>query len=58
MKVLHDRSEIMKITALKSIEFLYETIGCSLGQMVCQVLKSVINTYPSELFNPLNNFSQ
>jgi hypothetical protein len=46
MKVLYDKSEILVITALKSIEFIYETVGCSLSQMVPQLLKTIILTYP------------
>ena len=47
MKVLYDKAEILRITALKSIEFIYEAVGCSLSYMVPQILKTIVITYPS-----------
>jgi hypothetical protein len=45
-KSLHDKYEPLKITAIKLFEFLSETLGCSIGNFVPQILKSILETYP------------
>lgn len=47
VKVLSDKAEIYKISALKSIEFFFETLGGTLGNFMPLVLKALISVYPS-----------
>jgi hypothetical protein len=47
VKVLSDKAEIYKISALKSIEFFYDILGCSLGNFMPLILKTLILVYPT-----------
>lgn len=48
VRMLGDKSDILKISSLKSIEFFYENLGCSLGSLMPMVLRSLISGYPAE----------
>ena len=40
------KKEIVKLSALKIIEFILETLGCSLDGAIVLILKAIIKTYP------------
>ena len=40
------KKEIVKVSALKVIEFILETLGCSLDAAIVLILKAIIKTYP------------
>ena len=40
------KKEIVKLSALKIIEFILETLGCSLDTAIVLILKAIIKTYP------------
>jgi len=40
------KKEIVKIAALKALEFILETHGCSLDAAIVLILKAIIGTYP------------
>lgn len=40
------KKEIVKLSALKVIEFILETLGCSLDAAIVLILKAIIKTYP------------
>lgn len=45
---LSHRVEIVRISALKMIKYILETIGCSLDYGIVFILKSMLQTYPIE----------
>ena len=44
--LLSDRCEYIQIAAIKSLDFLIENMGCSLGSYVIIILKTMINAFP------------
>lgn len=44
---LAHKKEIVKISALKILKFVFETQGCSLDFSMVLILKSILNTYPN-----------
>ena len=40
------KKEIVKLSALKVIEFILEIMGCSLDAAIVLILKAIIKTYP------------
>ena len=40
------KKEIVKVSALKLIEFVLETKGCSLDTVIVFILKAILKTYP------------
>jgi len=40
--------EIVRISALKMVKYILETIGCSLDYGIVFILKSMLQTYPVE----------
>lgn len=47
LRMLADKSDILKISSLKAIEFFYENLGCSLGSVMPAVLRSLVAAYPA-----------
>ena len=45
---LSHRYEIVRISALKMIKYILETLGCSLDYGIIFILKAMLNCYPSE----------
>jgi hypothetical protein len=43
---LANKHELVQISALKTLKFLFETQGCSLDYTMVYILKSVLNTFP------------
>ena len=39
--------EAIRLAALKTLEFLLDTLGCSLGESLVQIFVTIIRTYPS-----------
>lgn len=39
---LNENDEPIRVAFLKSLEFLIDTVGCSLGNYICKILKSII----------------
>lgn len=60
IKSMYDRFEPVKLAAIKALEFVLESLGCSIGNYLPQLIKSIISTYPghegqSNLhYNPLS----
>ena len=48
---LAHKKEIVKISALKILKFVFETQGCSLDFSMVLILKSILNTYPKNATN-------
>ena len=46
MCVTH-KKEIVRMSAMKVLEFVLETKGCSLDQSMVFILKAILTTYPS-----------
>ena len=46
LSLLTDKSEFIKVAAVKSLDFLMENMGCSLGPYVIIILKGILNTFP------------
>lgn len=47
MLTLTYQKEIIKLAALKLLEFILETQGCSLDNSIVTILKVLIKTYPN-----------
>ena len=47
LSLLSDKAEFIKVAAIKSLDFVIENMGCSLGESVITILKTILNTYPS-----------
>lgn len=60
IKSMYDRFEPVKIAAIKALEFVLESLGCSIGSYLPQLIKSIISTYPAHesqvnlQYNPLS----
>ena len=48
---LKESVEPIWIASLKALEYLLDTIGCSIGEDSINILKCIIESYPSKLFN-------
>ena len=44
---LTHKKEIVRLSALKTLEFVLETKGCSLDQSMVFILKALFKTYPT-----------
>lgn len=53
LKNLDSRIEAVKTSALRNIEFLIDTLGCSLDSHLIHILMAVIHTYPKNYFGAL-----
>lgn len=45
---LSHKIEIVRISALKMLKYMLETLGCSLDYGMVFILKSMLKTYPSD----------
>lgn len=60
IKSMYDRFEPVKVAAIKALEFVLESLGCSIGSYLPQLIKSIISTYPGHEgqtnlhYNPLS----
>lgn len=44
---IDSKIEAIKIASLRNIEFLIDTLGCSLDSYLIHILVAIISTYPS-----------
>ncbi|CAM6002265.1 unnamed protein product [Sphagnum balticum] len=60
IKSMDDMFEPVKIAAIKALEFVLESLGCSIGSYLPQLIKSIISTYSAHEgqsnlhYNPLS----
>lgn len=54
-KCLNDKLEPLRVAAIRTLEFILEHLGCSIGSYLPHILKAVLLTYPSQNFLTLNS---
>jgi len=55
LKCLNDKLEPLRISAIRTIEFLLDLLGSSMGPYLPQILKYVLLTYPNQSFLNLDS---
>ena len=50
--LLTDQSECLKAATLRTLDFVLENMGCSLGNYVVHILKAIVSTYPNSSAPP------
>ena len=45
-KSLEDQKVYIQLASLRALEFLIETLGCSLGMLIPFILEQILNNYP------------
>ena len=47
IKNINDRQECVRVASIRGIEFLLETLGCSLDNYMLSILRAIVYSYPS-----------
>lgn len=54
-RCLNDKLEPLRVAAIRTLEFILEHLGCSVGLYLPNILKAMLLTYPSQNFLALNS---